>query len=109
MLKPSGSPDSAATTRPRSEGCCAAENCANVNETHQSMADTRGESRTLTGLPLGILIPDHAQTRHSPERTIGRQLRAPLRDRKSTRLNSSHRTSSYAVFCLKKKKKKIVK
>src|SRR5438094_6005563 len=31
------------------------------------------------------------------------------RDRKSTRLNSSHRTISYAVFCLKKKKKKIKK
>src|SRR5437867_8476262 len=29
------------------------------------------------------------------------------RDRKSTRLNSSHRTISYAVFCLKKKKKII--
>src|SRR5437867_10326219 len=29
------------------------------------------------------------------------------RDRKSTRLNSSHRTISYAVFCLKKKKKLI--
>src|SRR5207248_10541643 len=29
-----------------------------------------------------------------------------LRDRKSTRLNSSHRTISYAVFCLKKKKKR---
>src|SRR5690606_40894504 len=28
-----------------------------------------------------------------------------LRDRKSTRLNSSHVKSSYAVFCLKKKKK----
>src|SRR5437667_4448287 len=27
------------------------------------------------------------------------------RDRKSTRLNSSHITISYAVFCLKKKKK----
>src|SRR5207248_9848084 len=27
-------------------------------------------------------------------------------DRKSTRLNSSHRTISYAVFCLKKKKNK---
>src|SRR5574343_654484 len=27
------------------------------------------------------------------------------RDRKSTRLNSSHITSSYAVFCLKKKNK----
>src|SRR5437867_6985535 len=33
-------------------------------------------------------------------------LQARLRgeDRKSTRLNSSHRTISYAVFCLKKKK-----
>src|SRR2546426_6821778 len=29
------------------------------------------------------------------------------RDRKSTRLNSSHLVISYAVFCLKKKKKKI--
>src|SRR5437762_9672483 len=31
------------------------------------------------------------------------------RDRKSTRLNSSHRCISYAVFCLKKKKKKTSK
>src|SRR5688572_31888179 len=30
----------------------------------------------------------------------------PLKDRKSTRLNSSHSQISYAVFCLKKKKKK---
>src|SRR5437868_15491722 len=29
----------------------------------------------------------------------------PMRDRKSTRLNSSHVSISYAVFCLKKKKK----
>src|SRR2546430_6408480 len=29
-----------------------------------------------------------------------------IRDRKSTRLNSSHSQISYAVFCLKKKKKK---
>src|SRR3712207_8440540 len=29
------------------------------------------------------------------------------RDRKSTRLNSSHANISYAVFCLKKKKKKL--
>src|SRR2546422_7934430 len=29
---------------------------------------------------------------------------SPLRDRKSTRLNSSHGYISYAVFCLKKKK-----
>src|SRR2546427_1030260 len=31
--------------------------------------------------------------------------RAIIRDRKSTRLNSSHSQISYAVFCLKKKKK----
>src|SRR5947208_10819441 len=30
-------------------------------------------------------------------------------DRKSTRLNSSHQIISYAVFCLKKKKKKNIK
>src|SRR3712207_8730348 len=29
-------------------------------------------------------------------------------DRKSTRLNSSHANISYAVFCLKKKKKRII-
>src|SRR2546427_6032737 len=30
-----------------------------------------------------------------------------LKDRKSTRLNSSHSQISYAVFCLKKKKREI--
>src|SRR2546430_11215553 len=45
----------------------------------------------------------------------GAQLRAQLssaedatqRDRKSTRLNSSHSQISYAVFCLKKKKRQL--
>src|SRR5215218_11304231 len=36
-----------------------------------------------------------------------RRRRAAL-DRKSTRLNSSHTVISYAVFCLKKKKKPLV-
>src|SRR2546426_6353392 len=35
-----------------------------------------------------------------------RERPAPAGDRKSTRLNSSHLVISYAVFCLKKKKKK---
>src|SRR2546426_2077193 len=34
------------------------------------------------------------------------QLEPEMTDRKSTRLNSSHLVISYAVFCLKKKKKK---
>src|SRR5437867_8008839 len=33
--------------------------------------------------------------------------RVVVTDRKSTRLNSSHRTISYAVFCLKKKKQSL--
>src|SRR5205809_6854126 len=41
---------------------------------------------------------DHHQDAHEA---------AGNRDRKSTRLNSSHGYISYAVFCLKKKKKKI--
>src|SRR2546422_7586087 len=36
---------------------------------------------------------------------VGQELARPEQDRKSTRLNSSHGYISYAVFCLKKKKK----
>src|SRR5690348_17545939 len=45
-----------------------------------------------------------------PDRRIDRMARLPVvaaRDRKSTRLNSSHPSISYAVFCLKKKKSKL--
>src|SRR3989442_9436905 len=48
------------------------------------------------------------------QRVIARRvegIRHPLEqipDRKSTRLNSSHVRISYAVFCLKKKKKKLI-
>src|SRR5207249_6726982 len=38
-------------------------------------------------------------------RTLRESRRRPALDRKSTRLNSSHVSISYAVFCLKKKKK----
>src|SRR5258708_25893966 len=40
---------------------------------------------------------------------LQRAAQADHRDRKSTRLNSSHQIISYAVFCLKKKKKYIQK
>src|SRR5690349_23416360 len=41
--------------------------------------------------------------------TLRAWLRDRFQDRKSTRLNSSHVEISYAVFCLKKKKKKTKK
>src|SRR5207253_6174098 len=42
----------------------------------------------------------------APQENISARSAADWADRKSTRLNSSHVAISYAVFCLKKKKKK---
>src|SRR2546422_3097652 len=53
---------------------------------------------------------DRSHDQHLPidERPGRTEVRVgELEDRKSTRLNSSHGYISYAVFCLKKKKKKI--
>src|SRR5437879_10026332 len=68
--------------------------------------------------PRSTLFPYTTLFRSLPARSLSRErLRANVvasppprrahgqRDRKSTRLNSSHRCISYAVFCLKKKKK----
>src|SRR5690606_40470240 len=46
----------------------------------------------------------HGASRGRRRRRSGRGALGPRRDRKSTRLNSSHVKISYAVFCLKKKK-----
>src|SRR5271163_5342608 len=46
-----------------------------------------------------------ATARRSAWHVVPRCPTSPRRDRKSTRLNSSHDQISYAVFCLKKKKK----
>src|SRR5690348_17761368 len=48
-----------------------------------------------------IAFDDHTTGSFGPIRPVA--IRAVLEDRKSTRLNSSHPTISYAVFCLKKK------
>src|SRR5438552_18574870 len=50
MLRPRGSPDSAATTVPWSVGW-AEPNGMSANGTKQNNIDARGESRTLMGLP----------------------------------------------------------
>src|SRR2546427_2322226 len=47
----------------------------------------------------------HRAERLAPAQ-VGHLVRQLAEDRKSTRLNSSHSQISYAVFCLKKKKKK---
>src|SRR5690606_40172563 len=71
-------------------------------------------SSDLHMLRLRIVDRDHRQLQSAvfghgfqPDDARRRLLRAPFHagDRKSTRLNSSHVKISYAVFCLKKKKK----
>src|SRR5258707_8953754 len=58
---------------------------------------TGGSGRTPAILPTYSDVPFFSNTRvESGEKA----------DRKSTRLNSSHANISYAVFCLKKKKKR---
>src|SRR5437870_11420317 len=66
------------------------------------------------GQHLGLLVADEVALEARRLRELGRALqlapvaagaRSELQDRKSTRLNSSHVAISYAVFCLKKKKK----
>src|SRR5438445_12089889 len=51
-------------------------------------------------------VPAGWRRRKPGSRRPAAGLGAEIRDRKSTRLNSSHANISYAVFCLKKKKKK---
>src|SRR5207302_6085228 len=63
-----------------------------------------------TLFPYTTLFRSRSTPRAQPRRTSARRGCGPTRrraevDRKSTRLNSSHVKISYAVFCLKKKKK----
>src|SRR5256885_11936547 len=54
-----------------------------------------GDRIEVDGVGLEVLSPD----------SLWMTLPLDVKDRKSTRLNSSHLVISYAVFCLKKKKK----
>src|SRR5437879_8504478 len=63
-----------------------------------------------TTLFRSLVAPRHGdrvgrRRESGPSGAEGVSQRPALGDRKSTRLNSSHRCISYAVFCLKKKKK----
>src|SRR5437773_4525885 len=61
-----------------------------------------GAGRCARGVARGDLVVVRGAVGEAAVGEAGRGGRAD-RDRKSTRLNSSHITISYAVFCLKKK------
>src|SRR5258708_14509484 len=60
-------------------------------------------SRAAQGRRAGDPAPHRRPRRDAAVRRAGGGGRRAGRDRKSTRLNSSHQIISYAVFCLKKK------
>src|SRR5438874_10621901 len=60
------------------------------------------------GLRIGENPPGHFQPVHHRHVQVGDDEIDGSQDRKSTRLNSSHVEISYAVFCLKKKKKREI-
>src|SRR5207248_11448407 len=64
-----------------------------------------GREKRVGVEPLAWLTKDNGSGEVWVEKRTHRiaRIAVPGRDRKSTRLNSSHRTISYAVFCLKKK------
>src|SRR5689334_24642456 len=71
---------------PISMVAAATANGTTMANTHRQ--DTASTSQPPSSGPTAVETADH-----------------PAQDRKSTRLNSSHSSISYAVFCLKKKKK----
>src|SRR3712207_8089870 len=62
-----------------------------------------GQLARLLGEPLPGELPATLQRLAAKDQSQAE--RGLVADRKSTRLNSSHANISYAVFCLKKKKK----
>src|SRR2546429_2676797 len=63
----------------------------------------------MRSLRYSIRPPRNSMSMVPPSMVVSRETDFGVegsRDRKSTRLNSSHGYISYAVFCLKKKKKK---
>src|SRR3712207_8382997 len=80
----------------------------------RSARDDACEQGTITSAVLRVIQRAEAQRVHGGygARAHGEDVsqdsaHAGGRDRKSTRLNSSHANISYAVFCLKKKKKQL--
>src|SRR3712207_8333861 len=77
----------------------------------RSVRHRRGPAVVLLPHELPHRRADRDQVRQLDRHPVEGQahLRDADADRKSTRLNSSHANISYAVFCLKKKKKKNIK
>src|SRR3712207_8148794 len=63
----------------------------------------RGQTGGKVAAPIFQSIVQAAWDHHAPKAPLSPPTPQAAKDRKSTRLNSSHANISYAVFCLKKK------
>src|SRR5260221_3602961 len=85
-------------------------NCSSLGRSFSSQAGTLN-SRTWLPTSIGHFSPAAIETScflaidFLLKFKISRNSQQSVADRNSTRLNSSHTVISYAVFCLKKKKK----
>src|SRR3712207_8208453 len=77
------------------------ERLENLDEETAELVSRIGETETRRG-ELEAMI---TAGRQGAADRLAKKVQENLTDRKSTRLNSSHANISYAVFCLKKKKK----
>src|ERR1035437_3224140 len=93
-------------TELRSERCTSRVSGTKPNARTSSVCDPPG-SESSTTVPFWSPTANRWPTTHARAPGIG--LPEPSVDRKSTRLKSSHAKISYAVFCLKKKKKERIK
>src|SRR5574337_1346694 len=73
--------------------------------TQEASRIPRRNSRIPPQLEKNHVVPPSSQDEALSRYSVSGEV---PRDRKSTRLNSSHHSNSYAVFCLKKKKKSAV-
>src|SRR2546430_2821621 len=83
-----------------------------VRSVPQSSRSTPTDSKHASSMPPSTPLPERSTYTFDAVRSAASECcQSPpppmcARDRKSTRLNSSHSQISYAVFCLKKKKQK---
>src|SRR5690606_18529912 len=75
----------------------------NAVELNYDDSDEEFYSKLESITPLSAIVEENVEHLSAEDKNFCKEL-----DRKSTRLNSSHVKISYAVFCLKKKKRKSI-
>src|SRR2546429_4265790 len=93
-----------AATAASASGEASRDKTQNQVEGFRSLIEQAAKRYNLDGALLAAVV--HVESGGNPKAVSPAGAQGLTQDRKSTRLNSSHGYISYAVFCLKKKKKR---